>query len=166
MACFVLVHGAFEGGWCWSRVAPLLRAAGHAVFSPTLTGCGERFHSLTRETTLSTHAGELERLLFHQDLRGVVLVGADRAWVDARRHPHPLRSLYEPLQLEHAPPPRTYVVHTRREGLVKLFGVDPLAPFAARARAEGWRTAAIDAPHDAMITHPRGVVEALFADAR
>jgi len=43
---FVLVHGACHGGWCWSRVAPLLRAAGHEVFTPTLTGFGERAHLL------------------------------------------------------------------------------------------------------------------------
>lgn len=38
MATFVLVHGAWHGGWCWSRVSPSLRAAGHEVFTPTLTG--------------------------------------------------------------------------------------------------------------------------------
>ena len=44
MASFVLVHGGGHGGWCWSRVAPLLRAAGHEVYTPTLTGLGERSH--------------------------------------------------------------------------------------------------------------------------
>ena len=41
---FVLVHGAWHGGWCWVRVADLLRAQGHSVFTPTLTGLGERAH--------------------------------------------------------------------------------------------------------------------------
>jgi hypothetical protein len=44
MATFVLVHGAFHGGWCWRDVAASLRATGHAVFTPTLTGLGERSH--------------------------------------------------------------------------------------------------------------------------
>jgi pimeloyl-ACP methyl ester carboxylesterase len=41
MATFVLIHGAWHGGWCWKRVTPLLRAAGHEVYAPTLTGLGE-----------------------------------------------------------------------------------------------------------------------------
>ena len=44
MATFVLVQGAFVGGWCWRWVAPELRAAGHDVHAPTLTGLGERVH--------------------------------------------------------------------------------------------------------------------------
>jgi hypothetical protein len=47
MATYVLVHGAWHGGWCWQRVTPLLRAAGHEVFTPTLTGLGERSHLAT-----------------------------------------------------------------------------------------------------------------------
>ena len=42
---FVLVHGAWHGGWCWRRVADLLEAKGHKVFTPTLTGVGERSHT-------------------------------------------------------------------------------------------------------------------------
>lgn len=41
MAIFVLVHGMWHGGWCWKKVTPLLRAAGHEVYTPTLTGLGE-----------------------------------------------------------------------------------------------------------------------------
>ncbi len=41
---FVLVHGAWHGGWCWKKVAPLLRHAGADVYTPTLTGMGERAH--------------------------------------------------------------------------------------------------------------------------
>jgi len=43
---FVLVHGAWHGGWCWCRVADRLRARGDIVFTPTLTGLGERAHLL------------------------------------------------------------------------------------------------------------------------
>jgi hypothetical protein len=46
---FVLVHGAWHGGWCWHRVADPLRKAGHRVFTPTLTGVGERAHLLSQD---------------------------------------------------------------------------------------------------------------------
>ena len=54
MATIVLVHGAFAGGWCWRWVAPELRAKGHGVFTPTLTGLGERAHLASPDVTLST----------------------------------------------------------------------------------------------------------------
>src|SRR5258706_13237684 len=52
---FVLVHGAWSGGWCYARVAALLRSRGHTVFAPTLTGQGERAHLLSGAINLSTH---------------------------------------------------------------------------------------------------------------
>jgi hypothetical protein len=55
MATFVLVHPAWFGGWCWSRVAPLLRAQHHDVHQPTLTGLGERAHLATPDVGLGTH---------------------------------------------------------------------------------------------------------------
>jgi hypothetical protein len=55
MATYLLVHGARHGGWCWRRVAPLLREAGHEVFTPTLTGPGERAHLSNPEIDLDTH---------------------------------------------------------------------------------------------------------------
>jgi len=48
MTTYVLLHGAYQGGWIWQRVAPRLRAAGHTVFAPTLDGCAERRHALRR----------------------------------------------------------------------------------------------------------------------
>lgn len=72
---FVLVHGGFHGGWCWSRVAALLRARGHAVFTPTQTGCGERSHLLARSITLDTFVDDIANVLTFEDLRDVVLVG-------------------------------------------------------------------------------------------
>jgi hypothetical protein len=55
MATYVLVHGATAGGWYWGCVAPRLRAAGHTVHAPTLTGLGERVHLATLEVGLETH---------------------------------------------------------------------------------------------------------------
>ena len=75
MATIVLIHGAYQGGWVWTRVAPLLRAAGHTVFAPSLDGCAERKHSLRTGITTETHAAEIADLLFYEDLHDVVLVG-------------------------------------------------------------------------------------------
>ena len=75
MATFVLVHGAWHGGWCWGRVAPLLRAAGHDVLTPTLTGLGERSHLASPEVCLSTHIEDAMQVLEYEDLREVILVG-------------------------------------------------------------------------------------------
>jgi pimeloyl-ACP methyl ester carboxylesterase len=72
---FVLVHGAWHGGWCWKKLTPLLRAADHQVFTPTLTGLGERSHLLTPEVDLDTHIKDIASVLEYEDLRHVVLVG-------------------------------------------------------------------------------------------
>jgi pimeloyl-ACP methyl ester carboxylesterase len=235
----LLVHGAFEGAWCWRGALPLLCAAGREAHAVTLTGSGERFHLLTRETSLATHVEDVLSLLVHEDLREVTLVGhsyggavvtvaADRArdrirrvvyldaaapahgqsasgsfgaetaavleklssasddswllpplpleavgltgalaaWVAPRRHPHPMRALLEPLSLSlpaEQQAPRTYLACTRHEGLLKTFGADPLAGFVERARREGWDLDTLDAPHDAMLTHPEAVAGKLLA---
>lgn len=72
---FVLVHGAWHGGWCWRAVAGQLRAAGHQVFTPTLTGLGERAHLLRADTGLATHIDDLCAVLENEELADVVLVG-------------------------------------------------------------------------------------------
>jgi pimeloyl-ACP methyl ester carboxylesterase len=75
MTSFVLVHGAWHGGWCWQRVARILRTAGHDVYTPTLTGLGERAHLLGPAITLDTHIQDILGVLFYEDLHDVVLVG-------------------------------------------------------------------------------------------
>jgi pimeloyl-ACP methyl ester carboxylesterase len=75
MVTFVLVHGAWHGGWCWKKVAPLLRAAGHEVYTPTLTGLGERVHLASPKVDLTTHIQDVANVLDYEDLHGVVLVG-------------------------------------------------------------------------------------------
>ncbi len=72
---FVLVHGAWHGGWCWRRVADLLERRGHTVFTPTLTGLGERSHLLSGTVNLDTHIADVVNLITWEDLRGVCLVG-------------------------------------------------------------------------------------------
>lgn len=81
MATFVLVPGAWLGGWCWQRVTPQLRAAGHEVYTPTLTGLGERVHLGMPETNLDTHIADVVNLLEFEDLRDVVLVGHSYAGI-------------------------------------------------------------------------------------
>jgi pimeloyl-ACP methyl ester carboxylesterase len=75
VATFVLVHGGGHGGWCYQKIARLLRNAGHDVHSPTLTGLGERKHLLSMDTDLSTHITDIVNLLVYEDLHDVILVG-------------------------------------------------------------------------------------------
>ena len=75
MATFVLVHGAYQGGWIWQHVANRMRAAGHQVYAPTLDGCGERKGTVRPGITTETQADEVAQLLFYEDLKDVVLVG-------------------------------------------------------------------------------------------
>jgi len=243
MSIFVLVHGAFTGGWYWARVRARLQAAGHDVFTPSLTGSGDRAHLLSRSVTLQTHIQDIVELLAREDLRDVVLVGhsyggmvitgvadrepgrlarlvyldaaypisgqnaaggfaegtgdaldamsaagsedtswllpplplsaygvtepSDLAWVGDRRTAHPLATLNEALILRNptAGLQRSYLRCTQRQGLVGLFGVDPLQPMYERAVADGLTIATIDAGHDAMVTAPDQVTTALLAAA-
>src|SRR5206468_6812914 len=71
----VLVHGAWHGGWCWVRVADRLRAAGNTVFTPTLTGLGERSHLISALVNLDTHINDVIQLIEYEELNDVVLVG-------------------------------------------------------------------------------------------
>lgn len=72
---FVLVHGAWHGGWCWRRVADLLQTKGHKVFTPTLTGLGERSHLLRERINISTHVTDIVNVMNWEGLDNVVLCG-------------------------------------------------------------------------------------------
>ena len=74
-ATFVLVHGAWHGGWCYARVAEILRARGHRVFTPTMTGLGERVREANAAITLTDHVTDIANVLRDEDLRDVVLCG-------------------------------------------------------------------------------------------
>src|SRR5262245_44663374 len=75
MATFVLVHGGGHGGWCYSKVARLLRAQGHDVYTPTLTGLGERSHLVSPAVDLDMHVHDVVQVLHYEDLRDAILVG-------------------------------------------------------------------------------------------
>jgi pimeloyl-ACP methyl ester carboxylesterase len=79
MATIVIVHGMFDGGWSWRRVVALLQAAGHEVFSPTLTGLGERSHLANPAIDLETHVQDILHVLQYEDLADVRLVGHSMA---------------------------------------------------------------------------------------
>ena len=72
---FVLLHGAFHGGWCWAPVAEILRDAGHSVTTPTQTGVGERRHLLSRDISLDVFADDLTNHIEAEELTDIVLVG-------------------------------------------------------------------------------------------
>ena len=75
MATFVLVHGAWHGSWCWSRVRRALLDRGHQVFTPTLTGVGERSHLLARGVDLRVHIDDVANLIRWEELDSVILCG-------------------------------------------------------------------------------------------
>lgn len=229
-AIFVLVHGAWHGGWCWQRMTPMLRAAGHEVHTPTLTGLGERAHLGSAHTSLNTHIADVVATMQMEDLKDVVLVGhsyagfvvtgvADRspsrvrtlvyinafvpedgkslldyvppdrraayekpgkdkgyfesfplahygvtkpddvAWVQPRITPQPYATFAQALKLRAGMPkmPKAYVrcadpVYAPMEGVANRFRGDP-----------NWKFAEVAGGHDAMVTNPRGLADALLA---
>jgi pimeloyl-ACP methyl ester carboxylesterase len=82
MTTFVLVHGAYGGGWVWRRVADKLSATGDKVYTPTLTGLADRSHLLSGQIDLDTHVADIANLIAWEGLEQVVLVGHSYAgWV-------------------------------------------------------------------------------------
>jgi pimeloyl-ACP methyl ester carboxylesterase len=75
MGTYVLVHGAWGGAHGWRKVRPLLQQAGHRVFTPSLTGLGERAHLATPEVNLSTHIQDVSNTIWFEDLTDIILVG-------------------------------------------------------------------------------------------
>ena len=72
---YVLVHGAYGGGWIWRDVAEGLRKLGHRVWTPTQTGMGERAHLMSRQITVDTHIQDVTGVIEADELRDVILVG-------------------------------------------------------------------------------------------
>jgi pimeloyl-ACP methyl ester carboxylesterase len=97
MGTFVLVHGAWHGSWCWSRVRRALQQQGHEVFTPTLTGVGERSHLLAEQVDLQTHILDVVNLIRWEELDDFVLCGHSYGGMVvsgvADRIPERLRSL-------------------------------------------------------------------------
>jgi pimeloyl-ACP methyl ester carboxylesterase len=140
MATFVLVHGSMHGGWCWKRVVPLLRAAGHEVLTPTLTGLGERAHLAHPGVDLDTHIQDVLGVLEYEDLHDVVLVGHSSSALAvtgvADRAPERIAHL---IYLDGSVP-------EDGQALLDFFPPDGQAARRARVEAEGdgWRLSPAD----------------------
>jgi pimeloyl-ACP methyl ester carboxylesterase len=168
MAIFVLVHGGGHGGWCYNKLSPLLRAEGHLVFSPSLSGCGDRKHLVSAAIDLDTHIADIVNLIEYDDLTDVILVGhsyggmvitgvADRAtarirdlvYLDAA-HPVDGQSLrmaapaqieptYAGMQLQNG----AEMVMSPTAGMAGFFGItdpDDAAWTDSKLTAHPWRT--------------------------
>lgn len=227
---FVLIHGAWHGGWCWARTAGLLEAAGHRVTAPTLSGLAERAGQVSRRINLTTHVDDIVDHVRGLGDQPVILVGhsyggfpataaarrlggqaphlvlldafvpvageilldhapaliapyrqaadadeawnippipsaafgvgpEDQAWVDAKLTPQPVETYFEPVVLADAPTGQrqTYIRCAQAPG-------DLLAASVRRVRSDpAWSYVEIDAPHDAMISHPDLLAQALLA---
>ena len=75
MATFLVAHGAWNGGWAWRRVRERLAARGHACWTPTYTGLGERAHLATPEVDLDTHIADVMGVIEAEELSDFILVG-------------------------------------------------------------------------------------------
>ncbi|MGI9480288.1 MAG: alpha/beta fold hydrolase [Hyphomicrobiaceae bacterium] len=75
MATFLLIHGAYQGGWIWKPIVERLHAAGHSAYAPSLDGCAERAHQMRAGIKTETHADEMAQFLHYHDLTDVILVG-------------------------------------------------------------------------------------------
>ena len=97
MATYVLVHGAWHGGWCYRDVAAALRAQGHRVFTPTHSGVGERFHQSREGITLETHVRDVAGVIEAEELDDIILLGHSYGGMVitclADRMPEKIRSL-------------------------------------------------------------------------
>lgn len=97
MSTFVLVHGAWHGGWCWARTEAALQRLGHRTFAPTLTGLGERSHLLSRDITPDLHVRDIVNFIRWRELGDVILVGHSYGGIvitgAAGLAPEPLRAL-------------------------------------------------------------------------
>ncbi len=153
MATVVLVHGATAGGWVWKAVAPRLAAAGHTVYTPTLTGLGERVHLLTHDTDLDTHIMDIVNVLVFEKLVDVILVGHSYGGMVitgvAERMPERIARL---VYLD-------AVVPHDRESLSDSIGASMRAEQDHRVATEGdgWLFPVIRGPNDATtrnVPHP------------
>ena len=84
MATFLVTHGAWSAGWVWKKMRPLMRAAGHEIFTPTHTGLGERLHLAHAGITLDTHIDDISNVIVHEDLSDVYLIGHSYGGMVAR----------------------------------------------------------------------------------
>src|SRR4029453_8540963 len=141
VATLVLAHGAWSAAWAWKKMRPLLRARGHELYAPTLTGLGERGHHASPAVDLETHISDVVAVLDYEDLRDVVLIGHSYGGMVATgvadRVPERLRQL---VYLD-------AFVPTEGQCLLDYLPKEFRAHLVANA-AEGWRVTANPIPPD------------------
>ena len=183
MTTFVLVHGAWRGSWCWKRVRKTLQAAGHDVFTPTLTGVADRvpdrLRALVYLDAFILEDGQSLHDTLPPPARAAQVDGAnkagdgwrvppipaelfnvnvaDRAWVDAQCTPQSLATFSQRLSLRNRFPAEkvTHVLATNYEQ-------SPFRAFHELAKKKGWHTATIDGGHDVMLDRPDDLVRILL----
>ncbi len=219
---FVLVHGAWHGGWSWRRVEDRLTAKHHYVVAPTLSGVGERSHLASDAIDLTTHVNDVVNEIRWKDLEGIVLVGhsysgcvitgaaeqlkeriaaivyldafmpadgqslsdllgpaapqwpehlappipaevfkvneKDRAWVDSKMTPQPVRCFTEKLKVTGAYQSIAKKLYIRATG----FPSPTFDAALARCRQDPtWRTVTMNCGHDVMLDLPAELVALL-----
>ena len=97
MTTFVLIHGAYQGGWIWQSVAARLQGAGHRVYAPSLDGCGERAAQLRPGITTESQAEEIAGLLYYEDLQDIVLAATSAGGMVAARVAETMRDRIDRL---------------------------------------------------------------------
>src|ERR1700712_4875758 len=145
MTTYVLLHGAYQGGWIWQRVTPHLRAAGHTVYAPSLDGCCERRHALRPGIDTESQAAEISELLFFEDLHDIVLVGTSCGGMVAARVAETARDRIGRIVLADALAlfdGETVADHVRRAGAV----TDALGTGPTREDAANRMFASLDEP--------------------
>ena len=134
MATFVLVQGAWLGGWYWKRVRRLLQEARHEVFTPTLTGLADRSHLLSRDINLDTHITDITNLILWEELSDVVLCGHSYGGAVitgvADRVPDRIRSLIylDAFVLEDGENVLQHVPADPTRAVIDEFKVPPISP--------------------------------------
>jgi pimeloyl-ACP methyl ester carboxylesterase len=149
MSTYVLVHGAWRGSWIWKRVRKGLQARGHEVFTPTLTGVGERSHLLSPEVNLETHIADVINLIRWEELADVVLCGHSYGGCVvtsvADRIPETIRAL---VYLDAFVPEDGQSLHDTLPAQARDQQLE-----AARMVGEGWKTPPI--PAEVFNVNPR-----------
>ncbi len=196
MATFLVVHGAWSAGWAWKKMRPLVRALGHAIFTPTCTGLGERSHLGTPEVDLADRVPErIARLVYldafvpedGQAARDIVPASVPRPAIDESSWRTPPNSMPPDTGAEDlawavprrvGQPRKTFAQPARLTGAVtrlprtyihctRIGPGDMFGQFAARARSNpAWGFHELDASHNPHITMPETLAALLDDIAR
>jgi pimeloyl-ACP methyl ester carboxylesterase len=144
MGTFLVAHGAWTAGWGWKKMHPLMRAAGHRLVTPTLTGLGERAHLASPQVALDTHIDDILGVLHYEDLRDVILIGHSYGGMVATGVADRARERIAQLIYLDA------FVPEDGQSLLDLQSPEARAHFREQARSagEGWRVPPMAMPPD------------------